>query len=106
MSKIFNLKQLANIFKVKESQLSANVASQRMQIFLKEQRGARSIKDDNISKIKSEVLEVVAKYWQVSINDVSFSIKKSTEEDKLDLDIFEMQITMPKNDQASPSNKF
>eukprot|EP01133_Synstelium_polycarpum_P015628 gene15628-18568_t len=81
------------VFQVKESQVTANVAKERMQIFLREQRGVRSIKEENLNKIKGEVLDVVSKYWNVNISDVTFSFKKS--EDRHELDVFEMQVTLP-----------
>ncbi|EFA77588.1 hypothetical protein PPL_12192 [Heterostelium album PN500] len=89
-----SLKQiLARVFQVKESQVTANVAKERMQIFLSEQRGARLLKDENLNQIKGEVLQVVSKYWNVNMNDVTFTFKKS--EDQMDLDVFEMQVTLP-----------
>jgi len=99
-----SFKQLiAKVFKVTENQVTANIAKERMQIFLKEQRGSRTLKDDSLNKIKTEVVTVVAKYWNVNVGDVSFSIKKSQEKD--DLDIFEMQITLPPNfTSTNPNN--
>ncbi|GAM20480.1 hypothetical protein SAMD00019534_036550 [Acytostelium subglobosum LB1] len=92
ISKVFN--------HTSQQQVTANIAKERMQSFLRDQRGVRSLKDENLNQIKGEVLQVVSKYWKVNMNDVTFSFRKS--DDRSDLDVFEMQVTLPSDLFASP----
>ncbi len=80
---------ILNFFR-KQEKASAATAKERLQIVVAHERSKRD-EDDFLPKMRKEILEVIAKYVQVDMDDVSVSLDQSDSS----CSILELNVTLP-----------
>ena len=80
---------ILNFFKKKEKS-SASTAKERLQIVVAHERSQRD-EEDFLPKLKKELLEVIAKYVKVDMDDVAVSLDQSD----ANCSILELNVTLP-----------
>lgn len=80
-----------DIFSGKKNK-TANVAKERLQIIVAQQRSGRGT-PDYLPQLERELLEVIRKYIHVESNDVSVHLEKNDD----DLSVLELNVTLPDN---------
>ena len=59
---------------IRKSKSSSNIATQRLQLILKQDRF--EVNEDSMKKLQFELTEVLAKYFEFTMNSVSMSLKR------------------------------
>lgn len=80
---------ILNFFR-KQEKASAATAKERLQIVVAHERSKRD-EEDFLPKMRKEILEVIAKYVQVDMDDVSVSLDQSDSS----CSILELNVTLP-----------
>lgn len=74
----------------RRKQSSASVAKERLQIIINHERGQRDQDPDYLSKLQSEIIEVISKYIKINKEDVKVQIERHG-----DNSLLELNVTMP-----------
>ena len=74
----------------KQEKASAATAKERLQIVVAHERSKRD-EEDFLPKLRKEILEVIAKYVSVDMDDVSVSLDQSDSS----CSILELNVTLP-----------
>jgi cell division topological specificity factor len=80
---------ILNFFR-KQEKASAATAKERLQIVVAHERSKRD-EEDFLPKLRKEILEVIAKYVNVDMDDVSVSLDQSDSS----CSILELNVTLP-----------
>lgn len=84
---------LLNIFR-KNKKTSAQTAKERLQIIISHERAERNTPSDVLSKIKEDLLNVIAKYFHVDMDVLREQISVDMEK-RGDQSVLELNITLP-----------
>jgi cell division topological specificity factor len=72
---------------------SANLAKERLQIIVAHQRNERNA-PDYLPQMKKDILEVIRKYVEINVDQVSVQLEKKDDE----LSVLELNVTLPEGD--------
>jgi cell division topological specificity factor len=75
---------------------SAAVAKERLQIIVARERARHNNEPDYLPRLKQELLQVVAKYERIDLDQVSVNVERSG-----DCDVLELNVVL--SEQARPS---
>ena len=81
-------------FMLGETQKSASVAKERLQIILAHERSSRSSSPDYLPALQRELLAVVTKYVAIHPNDVKVHLERHD-----NLEVLEVKIELPESPQ-------
>ena len=73
-----------------EKKSTANVAKERLQIILAHERTGRSQKPDYLPALQRDLIAVIAKYIQISPDDIKVNLEQQD-----DLDVLQVKIELP-----------
>ncbi len=86
----------------KRSNKTANVARDRLQIIIAQERNTRDAENetpDYLPTLQKELLEVLSKYVKIELNDINISHEKRD-----GIDMLELNITLPESKRVDNSN--
>ncbi|MBL4607522.1 MAG: cell division topological specificity factor MinE [Pseudomonadales bacterium] len=86
---------ILNFFR-KQEKNSAATAKERLQIVVAHERSKRD-EDDFLPKLKKEILEVIAKYVKIDMDDVAVSLDQSD----ANCSILELNVTLPSTEEQN-----
>eukprot|EP01111_Echinosteliopsis_oligospora_P017538 TRINITY_DN7639_c0_g1_i1.p1 TRINITY_DN7639_c0_g1~~TRINITY_DN7639_c0_g1_i1.p1 ORF type:complete len:101 (-),score=18.23 TRINITY_DN7639_c0_g1_i1:34-312(-) len=89
-----SIRSLLTRFLPTTSPVTANVAKERLQLMISQQRGSFNKENIDLKKMQSQILQVVGQYWNVDAGDVSWSVRPS--EDNNNMEILELQVPLPR----------
>lgn len=88
---------LLDYFRTKKKK-SASLAKERLQIIVAHQRNERST-PDYLPQMKRDILEVIRKYVDIDIDQVSVALEKTDD----DLSVLELNVTLPEGQRINAS---
>ena len=77
---------------------SANVAKDRLQLILINERGKGGVTPDYLPRLQKELIEVISRYVSINPDDIKVNLERQD-----DLEVLEVKIEMPhaENEKAS-----
>ncbi|MGG4773675.1 cell division topological specificity factor MinE [Alcaligenaceae bacterium 429] len=77
---------------------SANVAKDRLQLILINERGKGGVTPDYLPRLQKELIEVISRYVSINPDDIKVNLERQD-----DLEVLEVKIEMPQaeNEKAS-----
>ena len=82
------MKRLLKLFKRKDSNESANIAMERLQIIVSHRKTSNKKDESNyLLDMKQELIDVIAKYVKVDDNKVNVNLEKAANNDVLEINI-------------------